>query len=63
MPKEQRKSTNHDKGNIKIGVDDTGRRFVYQFFDELNKNHRGVINNPTSVTDGRVYENPGEINN
>lgn len=51
------------KETLKIGVDDTGRRFVYQNIDELDKNHRGVINNPTSVTDGRVYENPGEINN
>jgi len=32
---------------------------VYQIIDELDKNHSGDNNNPTSVTDGRMYENPG----
>jgi len=46
---------------FKMGVDDTGHRFVYQIIDEFDKNHRGDNNNPTSVTYGRMYENPGDM--
>ena len=43
-----------DKNTFKIGTDDTGRRFVYQDVDELDKNHRA--DNQCAVTEGRRYK-------
>ena len=46
-----------DKNTFKVGTDDTGRRFVYQDVDELDKNHRA--DNQCAVTEGRMYEIQG----
>jgi len=37
---------------FKITRDDTGKRYVYQCVDELDKNHRE--NSSTSTTEGRI---------
>lgn len=44
------------KDTFRIGKDDTGRQYVYQFIDELDKNHRADTGG--SVTEGRMYEIP-----
>ncbi|KAJ8320533.1 LOW QUALITY PROTEIN: hypothetical protein KUTeg_002120 [Tegillarca granosa] len=52
------------KGNMTIdtfqlGTDDTGRRFIYQAVDELDKNHRADYSTE-SVTEGRMFEVQGK---
>jgi hypothetical protein len=49
-----------DKNTFKIGTDDTGRRFVYQDVDELDKNHRA--DNQCAVTEGRLFLQIGNFN-
>ena len=46
------------KDTFQIATDDSGRRFVYQVIDELDKNHRE--NCKASVTEGRMYEVVGK---
>jgi hypothetical protein len=41
----------------KIARDDVDREFIYQFADELDKNHRADATG--SVTEGRMYALPG----
>ncbi|XP_062613933.1 uncharacterized protein LOC134275687 [Saccostrea cucullata] len=48
------------KDTFKIARDDVGRQYVYQSIDELDKNHRADA--AGSVTDGRIYELPGNKN-
>ncbi|XP_062591459.1 uncharacterized protein LOC134252942 [Saccostrea cucullata] len=48
------------KDTFKIARDDVGRQYVYQSIDELDKNHRADA--AGSVTDGRMYELPGNKN-
>lgn len=44
-----------------IGRDLSGRRYVFQVLDEMDKNHRADNQDPSgSVGDGRMYEQPGE---
>jgi hypothetical protein len=46
------------KHSFAINTDATGRRFVYQAIDELDKNHRGKDNPDDSTGEGRMYERP-----
>lgn len=48
------------KDTFKVAKDDVGRMYVYQFVDELDKNHRADA--AGSVTEGRMYELPGNMN-
>lgn len=48
------------KDTFRIGIDDTRRQYVYQFMDEQDKNHR--TDTGGSVTEGRMYELPGNSN-
>ncbi|XP_062574912.1 uncharacterized protein LOC134236784 [Saccostrea cucullata] len=48
------------KDTFKIMKDDTGRQSVNQHIDELDKNHRADTQG--SVTEGRMYEIPGNSN-
>ena len=41
-----------------MAVDDSGRKFVYQNIEEMDKNHRG--DNKNAVTEGRMYEIQGK---
>jgi hypothetical protein len=45
------------KRTFALATDDTGRRYVYQCVDELDKNHR--VGATKTVTGGRIYEIPG----
>ena len=45
------------KDTSRVGRDDTGRQFVYQFTDEMDKNHRADTHE--NVTEGRIDELPG----
>ena len=46
------------KYSFTIAVDSQNRRYVYQAFDELDKNHRDNDDAFDSITDGRMYEKP-----
>lgn len=48
-----------NKSTFDISTDSTGRRYVYQKIDELDKNHRDLTTG--RVTQGRMYELPGKI--
>ena len=39
-------------------VDVAGKKFVYQVFDELGKNHRANDQPDDSAGEGRMYERP-----
>lgn len=47
------------KDTFRIGIDDTGRQYVYQFIDEQDKNH--MTDTGGSVTEGRMYELSGIV--
>ena len=49
------------KQTFAIAVESTQRKYVYQAVDELDKNHRGSDNQQDSVTDPRMYEQPGNL--
>ena len=49
------------KQTFAIAVDSTQRKYVYQAVDKLDKNHRGSDNQQDSVTDARMYEQPGNL--
>ena len=38
-----------------------GKKYVEQKQDELDKNHRPTTGNDMAVTEGRMYENSGEM--
>ena len=50
------------KHTFKCAVDSSGREYVYQSIDELDKNHRVDSNPDAQVTDGRMYEVKGKLN-
>ncbi|KAL5006936.1 hypothetical protein ScPMuIL_015742 [Solemya velum] len=45
------------KETFKVAVDDSGRKFVYQNIEEMDKNHRA--DNENAVTEGRMYKIQG----
>ena len=47
----------HTKQSFPVRVDATGRKYVYQELDELEKNHRRNDDPFDSSGDGRMYEN------
>ena len=47
----------HTKQSFAVRVDATGRKYVYQELDELDKNHRQNDDPLDSSGDGRMYEN------
>ncbi|XP_062572077.1 uncharacterized protein LOC134234038 [Saccostrea cucullata] len=47
------------KETFKVSVDSTGREYVFQDIDELDKNHRLDSDLTSYVTDGRMYEIKG----
>ena len=47
------------KQTFAIAIDSSQRKYVYQAVDELNRNHRESDNPQDSVTDARMYEQPG----
>ena len=49
------------KQSFAIKTDGTGRKFVYQAADELDKNHRGHDNADDSPGEGRMYEQDGPL--
>ena len=46
------------KETFEVAVDSTGKRYVYQKIDELDKNHRDLTTG--AATQGRMYEQPGK---
>ena len=53
--RQQRKQT------FSIAVDSAQRKYVYQAGNVPDKNHRGSDNQQDSVTDARIYEQPGYL--
>ncbi|XP_028412673.1 uncharacterized protein LOC114535592 [Dendronephthya gigantea] len=49
------------KQSFAIKTDATGKKFVYQATDELDKNHRGHDNADDSTGEGRMYEQDGPL--
>ena len=49
------------KDSFKVAIDSQNRKYVYQAIDELDKNHREKDDPSDSTTDGRMYEQPGEL--
>ena len=47
----------HTKQLYAVRVDATGRKYIYQELDELDKNHRQNDDPLDSLGDGRMYEN------
>ena len=46
------------KQTFAVQADATGKKYVYQALDELDKNHRGKYQPDDSPGDGRMYERP-----
>ena len=42
-----------------LGTDGTGRKYIYQRVDELDKNHIHTTSPDDTVGEGRIYEFPG----
>ena len=49
------------KQSFATKTDATGRKFVYQATDELDKNHRGNDNADDSTGEGLMYEQDGPL--
>lgn len=57
--REQENLRSMTKETFDVAVDSTGKRYVNQKIDELDKNHRDLTTG--AVTHGRMYEQPGKI--
>lgn len=49
------------KNTFQIEVDASGKRYVIQTTDEMDKNHRENCDRNATIGEGRMYENPESI--